>query len=113
MILSKSSWGIWDRLSSVKWAPVKQKTDEFNWINIALHYRAPVKQKKILFSQGKLDKNFIPVRSSGLFRYIIGDLPQYHLPELPQRNRLRPDEIGVAFHWASIPQGGTGGASPS
>jgi len=31
----------------VKWAPVKQKTDEFNWINIALHYRAPVKQKKV------------------------------------------------------------------
>ena len=53
----------------MKWAPVKQKTDEFNWINIALHYRAPVKQKKvhsftpvkqkkILVSQGKLDKNF-------------------------------------------------------
>jgi hypothetical protein len=23
----------------------------------------------------------------------------------PQRNRLRPDEIGLAFHWASISQG--------
>ena len=25
--------------SPVKWAPVKQKTDKFNWVNIALHYR--------------------------------------------------------------------------
>jgi hypothetical protein len=24
---------------------------------------------------------------------------------LPQRNRLRPDEIGFAFHWAGISQG--------
>ncbi len=23
----------------------------------------------------------------------------------PQRNRLRPDEIGFAFHWAGISQG--------
>ena len=31
----------------VKFAPVKQKTNKFNWVNIALHYRVPVKQKKI------------------------------------------------------------------
>jgi hypothetical protein len=46
-----------------------------------------------------IDMNFIGQAES----------PQYHLPELwdrqRARNRRRPNEIDIAFHWASIPQG--------
>jgi len=59
----------WFKIPRLNGPRLNKKTDEFNWINIALHYCAPVKQKKvhgftpvkqkkILVSQGKLDKNF-------------------------------------------------------